>query len=87
MEAIGGFVVGYLLGARAGREGLEELLAAWNSIRRSEELQALLGGALGLLGGVLRQAVTQRRGALGERVAAALAGQAKELVERRLRAV
>jgi hypothetical protein len=60
MGAIGGFVVGYLLGTRAGRRGLEELVEAWGTIRRSEEVRALLGG---------------------------VAGHAKGLVERRLRAV
>jgi hypothetical protein len=87
MEAIVGFAVGYVLGVRAGREGLEELRTAWSSIRRSEEFQALLSGAAGLAGGVLRQVVAQRRGAIADRVAAALAGQAKEVLERRLRAV
>ena len=47
MLALGGFVVGYLLGARAGREGLGELVDALNTIRRSDEVRGLVAGLTG----------------------------------------
>jgi len=38
-----GFAVGYLLGARAGNEGYEELVRSAKAILDSEEFQSFLG--------------------------------------------
>lgn len=45
MVGIGGFIVGYVLGARAGKQGLAELVEAWEVIRQSREFQMALAGA------------------------------------------
>ncbi|MDQ6669864.1 MAG: hypothetical protein M3069_03800 [Chloroflexota bacterium] len=59
------FAVGYVLGTRAGREGMEQLLDAVEEIVRSEEVQALAVSALNLAGGPLREALlpSDERGA------------------------
>jgi len=57
-----GFLVGYVVGTRSGREGYEEMVTAVRSITTSGELKELLGGAASLLGDVLKQST----GALGE---------------------
>ena len=49
MGILVGFAVGYVLGARAGREKLDELQEAWRTISGSPEFQALTAQALTLL--------------------------------------
>jgi|HubBroStandDraft_5_1064220.scaffolds.fasta_scaffold277138_2 hypothetical protein len=46
METIVGFVAGYLVGARDGREGLERLRSSWHAIRTSPEVRKLAGEAM-----------------------------------------
>ncbi len=41
METIVGFVAGYLVGTREGRDGLERLRSSWRSIRTSPEVRRL----------------------------------------------
>jgi hypothetical protein len=41
METIVGFVAGYLVGSREGREGLERLRSSWRAIRTSPEVRRL----------------------------------------------
>jgi len=62
-----GFVLGYVVGTRSGAEGYEEMMSAVKSIVTSGELTELLGGAVGMLGDLLKQGT----GALGD------SGQAK----------
>lgn len=45
MSTLSGFVVGFMLGARTGPEGLARLREAWRSILESKEAQGILGGA------------------------------------------
>lgn len=63
MGTLFGFVVGYVLGARVGSRGFEEVLGALEAIRRSEEFAAFR--ALG---------TAHVRSVIGE-VGARLAGQ------------
>lgn len=42
MSALFGFVVGYLLGARAGSQGFDRVERAVRDLRESEEFQSLL---------------------------------------------
>jgi hypothetical protein len=44
MGAIISFVVGYIMGTRAGEKGFEELRDAWNTISTSAEVRAMLSG-------------------------------------------
>lgn len=50
-----GFAVGYVLGARAGQEGLGRVINAAQSIARSEELRGLLEGGASMLNSAVRQ--------------------------------
>ncbi len=42
MSAFFGFIVGYVVGARAGSEGFDRLEEAWHETRRSDEVRNLL---------------------------------------------
>jgi hypothetical protein len=84
MEAIAGFVVGYILGTRHGREGLQRLLESWDAVSRSEEFRGFLNGAVSLAGAALQQGLARTRGGgfaqgvaevVVERLRAALAGR------------
>jgi hypothetical protein len=55
MGVIMAFLVGYVLGTRAGREGMEQLLDAVGDIAASEEVQGLVTTGLHLVGGPLRE--------------------------------
>ena len=55
METIVGFVAGYLVGTREGREGLDRLRSSWNSIRTSPEVRKLAADAITLVEGAVRQ--------------------------------
>ena len=57
-----GFAVGYVFGTRAGAEAYEEMMDALKTIVASGELKELVGGAIGILGDVLKQGT----GALNE---------------------
>jgi hypothetical protein len=57
-----GFVLGYVVGTRSGAEGFEELTSSLKSILSSGELKELAGGALGMVGDLLKQGT----GALGD---------------------
>jgi hypothetical protein len=48
METIVGFVAGYLVGTREGREGLDRLRSSWNSIRTSPEVRKLATDAVSM---------------------------------------
>lgn len=50
-----GFALGYVFGTRAGAEGYQEMVSALKTITSSGELKELAGGAISLLGDVLKQ--------------------------------
>jgi hypothetical protein len=56
METIVGFVAGYLVGTRQGREGLERVRSSWNSIRTSPEVRKLAAEAVTIAEIAVRQA-------------------------------
>ena len=55
METIVGFVAGYLVGTREGKDGLDRLRSSWHSIRTSPEVRKLAADAITLVEGVVRQ--------------------------------
>jgi hypothetical protein len=57
MGVIMAFLAGYVLGTRAGREGMEQLLDGVEEIARSEEVRGLVVTGLNLVGGPLRDAL------------------------------
>jgi hypothetical protein len=64
MGVLVGVVIGYLLGARSGERGFEELKDAWKTISTSEEVKDMLAGGMSLAGDLFRQG----RGLLAERL-------------------
>jgi hypothetical protein len=78
MLALVGFAAGYVVGAQAGKEGLERLVASWQAIQKSDEFAAMLDTAREMLTGALRQAFETGTGLV--------AGEVKGVVNRRLRA-
>ena len=64
MAAVIALIVGYVLGARAGEEGLEELKDAWQTISSSGEVKDLLAGGLS----IARDIVSRGGGMLADRM-------------------
>jgi hypothetical protein len=63
METIVGFVAGYLVGSREGREGLARIRSSWHAIRTSPELRRLAGEAMTVAGatvGNVTEVLTQQ---------------------------
>ena len=59
MLALVGFALGYVVGAKEGREGLERMITATRTVLGSEEFKAALEGAQAMAGGLLKQAFEQ----------------------------
>ena len=55
METIVGFVAGYLVGTREGKDGLDRLRSSWHSIRTSPEVRKLAADAISLVEATVRQ--------------------------------
>ena len=62
MLALVGFALGYVVGAKEGREGLERMITATKTVLGSEEFKAALQGAQAMGGGLLKQAFEQFSG-------------------------
>ena len=65
METIIGFVVGFIVGTREGRAGVDRLRTSWHSIRTSPEVHRLAREATTVAESVARQAA---KGGLGETI-------------------
>jgi hypothetical protein len=63
METIVGFVAGYLVGTREGKDGLDRLRSSWHSIRTSPEVRKLAAEAVSVAEMAVRQ--VSGRGSLG----------------------
>ena len=59
MLALVAFAVGYVVGAKEGKEGLERMIAATKTVLGSEEFKAALEGAQAMAGGLLKQGFEQ----------------------------
>jgi hypothetical protein len=79
MGALGGFLVGYVLGTKAGKNSVDELRGAMNQIRSSEAFKAFLATGMATASTVLGRVAEQGKGMLGSVVA----DQAKNLFDRR----
>jgi hypothetical protein len=65
METLIGFVVGYLVGAREGKGGLERLKVSVNSILASPEARRLVGEALAVAQPMAQRATSAGLGNFG----------------------
>jgi hypothetical protein len=82
METIVGFIAGYLIGTRDGREGLDRLRTSWHSIRTSPEVRKLTAQAMPLAEAAVRQAAAGRENLSLRGLGAAAANAAQELGRR-----
>ncbi|HEY7280117.1 MAG TPA: hypothetical protein VID47_00880 [Actinomycetota bacterium] len=86
MEVIAGFIVGYLIGTKQGREGYEKLVDAWKSISQSEEFRGLLSSAISIGGAALQQGLDRTPGGqFATGAAEAIVGRARDVVGQRSR--
>lgn len=72
MLAIVGFAVGYFVGAKAGEDGLNQLMKAWQQIQNSDEFAAMVETGKGLVGQMARQAFETGGGVLAGEVKGAV---------------
>ena len=81
METIIGFAVGYLVGTRQGRDGVERLRTTVQEIAASEEVRAIVGQAIALAAPVVRAVMRSARSGGDSDVAAALARSAADALK------
>lgn len=55
MGAMIGFVLGYVLGTRAGEQGWNDLVESWRTISSSDEVRDILVGGLSIARDYVRQ--------------------------------
>lgn len=72
MLAIVGFAVGYVVGCRAGQDGLNQLMKAWETIQSSDEFAAMIETGKGLITQAARQAFETGGGVLAGEVKGAV---------------
>lgn len=82
METIVGFVAGYVIGTREGRDGLDRLRSSWHSIRTSPEVRRLAGEALTLAEMTARRAAPGREGLSLKGLGGAVSGVTDMLARR-----
>ena len=83
MEVVLGFVVGYLVGTRQGRDGLRNALDSAQAIMASEESRRLLGEGLAALESVAAPALDRVNGKSKGGKAALFGTVLDEVLERR----
>lgn len=76
METIIGFVIGYMVGSREGKAGLERLRESANAIMRSPEVRRLAAEAITIAEGAASQASSHGIGAMGGNMARTLISRA-----------
>ena len=83
MEVVIGFAVGYWVGTRQGRQGLQQALDSAQAIWASPETKRLLGEGLSALETVAGPAMERMGNKSKSRRAALLSSVVDELIERR----
>jgi hypothetical protein len=83
VEVVLGFAVGYYLGTRQGRDGLQKALDSAQAIMASQETRRLLGEGLSALESVTAPALDRMGGKSGRSKAALLGSVMDEVLERR----
>ena len=86
MEVVIGFAVGYYIGTRQGRKGLQEAIESAQAIMASPETRRFVGEAMNTFETVAGPAMERVRSRSGSGNRAALFGSVvDELIERRTR--
>jgi hypothetical protein len=76
MEALIGFVAGYLVGSREGKAGVERLRESWNAIVTSPEVRRMAAEAVSVGEVVVRRASSRGIGQIGGTVVRTVASRA-----------
>ena len=88
MEVVIGFAVGYYMGTRQGRKGLQDAIEAAQAIMSSPESRRLLGEAINTfetVAGPVMERMGRRPGRSTSTRAALIGSVVDELIERRSR--
>jgi len=85
VEVVLGFAVGYWIGTRQGRKGLQEALDSAQAILASPETKRLLGEALTVLESAAGPAMERLGGGSSRSRVALLGSVLDELIQRRAR--
>lgn len=86
MEVVFGFAVGYYIGTRQGRKGLQEAIESAQAIMASPETRRFLSDAINTFESVAGPAMERMgRGSRGGNRAALFGSVVDELIERRAR--
>ncbi|GAC1410299.1 MAG: hypothetical protein NVSMB57_03940 [Actinomycetota bacterium] len=83
MGALLAFAIGYLVGAQQGRDGINQTVAAWETIRKSPEFQALVASGAALAGNVVKEGLAQGRGPVATGVTSVITERAKDALLKR----
>lgn len=82
MGALIGFIVGYYMGTKDGRERLAELKESMETIRNSAEVQEMIASGASAVSDLAQQVLAEK-GSLRTRVVRVAGGATKELIGRR----
>ena len=64
METMIGFMIGYYVGTRQGREGLDNAMAALEAIKKSPQTRELINTAFAAAGPLIKQVTSGGAGAV-----------------------
>lgn len=82
METLIGFAIGYLVGTRQGRDGLEKMMSSLDAIRNSPEVKQMLVVGAATAGSAAKQVLGGTAGtALGGALGGALSALTKQVTE------
>ena len=84
MGALVGFIIGYYLGTKDGRERLAELKQAVEEIRKSPEVQGIVATGV-TQAAELARGLLAEQGPLRQRLAGVAGDRAKDLLDRQAR--
>lgn len=85
MEVVLGFAIGYYIGVRQGRRGLQEAIESAQAIMASPETRRMLSEAISTVENVAGPAVSRMGRRAGGNRAALIGSVVDELIERRSR--
>ena len=75
MEMLIGFIVGYVVGSKGGREGLARVVTSGQEVMASDEFRNLTSTAMETLKGVIGGALAERENLIGQIVGMASGGR------------
>ncbi|MCA1654962.1 MAG: hypothetical protein LC635_00505 [Pseudonocardiaceae bacterium] len=80
METLIGFVIGYVVGSRQGRDGLQKARESFDAIRSSPEVQQLMATGVSIAGTTMKQLLSGGAGPMISGVVDAVSRKATEIM-------